>query len=213
MAKAVLDYLKLKALKDELIAQYGNICFLGGILSFQNNLTCHHIIKQEQDESLLYDIDNLALIARLEHEIIHLLERVRPRVYKESNDYLRYFKEHNDMLAREQLHLYLLHKVCLLGYEPFEKNNMLILKRNRKWDSPHEKENLEMIWIALCHYSEIFESERLGQHFFSDIKPIDLEALARKEKIKLLKDAANYYQTYITDLETRSTQQLIKTLY
>lgn len=130
-----------KKYKNVLISDYGKICFLGGTISKKNALTCHHIVPISNGGPTT--IDNIALVARLEHDMINILTRERPLIAREINEYLLYFKQTRDMLERMRMHDYTISIITSLGFYVVEKPKSLVLKReDKKWSQQTVFENI-----------------------------------------------------------------------
>ena len=119
--------MKNKEAKIILIKDYGKICFLGGNVTKYNYLTVHHLKPIRAGGKTI--LANLALLTRLQHDKFNTIEHDNRKKAKEINDYLRYFKETRDMIAREQMRIYIENEIKRIGYVVEGKGKKIALKR------------------------------------------------------------------------------------
>ncbi len=120
--------MKNKECRELLIEEYGEVCFLNGIIRLKNPLTLHHI-KRASDKGRTHP-DNGALLARIEHDTYHILEKEEEKKARRIREYLKYYKETRDELARYQVGLEVANDIEKLGYEPaLTRDKIYRLKR------------------------------------------------------------------------------------
>ncbi len=112
--------------KELLVAEYGEICFLGGTIGPKNVLSCHHIRPINKNGK--NNLNNIALMCRLEHDMLHLLAEIKPQTAKEISDYLHDFKIYRDMLARVQMRRKLLRDIKDSGFIVVEHPKAFVLQ-------------------------------------------------------------------------------------
>lgn len=118
-----------KHIKNQLIDKYGSQCMAGGVITKSNILTMHHIVRRFDGGKT--NIYNGSLIAHLEHSGIHILSDRSIVKGNAIKDYLRYYKEFRDDLAKLQFHMWLESEVNKCGFEEYyTKDKLLIYKRS-----------------------------------------------------------------------------------
>jgi hypothetical protein len=108
--------MKNKQCRELLVADYGELCFLNGVIRFTNPLTLHHI-KRVSNKGWTHP-HNGALLARIEHDAYHILEKEEEKKARRISEYLKYYKETRDELARYQAGLEVADEIEQLGYVP-----------------------------------------------------------------------------------------------
>ena len=84
------DVMKNKEAKQEMIYEYGRICFLGGTISKKNPLTIHHLKPVRAGGKTI--LINLALLGNLQHQAFNIIENNNKKQAEELNDGFREFK-------------------------------------------------------------------------------------------------------------------------
>ena len=95
---------KNKIIRLELIKIYGKICMLGDVITLDNYITLHHLIKRKFNGPTT--IKNGALLSKLMHEYLHFIENWYYGEYEYINDYLKYYKETRDDEERKRMNAY-----------------------------------------------------------------------------------------------------------
>lgn len=107
---------------------YGSICMSGFIISKENPLTLHHI--KEKSRGGKTNLENGSIITMLPHSGIHLVSSNDFKKREFISDYLYYFKETTDLIARSQFSKWLQKEVYSLDYVPtMTKGKVLVYKR------------------------------------------------------------------------------------
>jgi hypothetical protein len=120
--------MKNKECRELLIYEYGELCFLNGIIRLENPLTLHHI-KRVSNKGRT-NCHNGSLLARIEHDAYHILEKEEEKKAKRIREYLKYYKETRDELARYQAGLEVANEIERLGYVPrLTRDKIYRLKR------------------------------------------------------------------------------------
>ena len=112
--------------KIRMLKIYGTTCFLGGIvLDKKNPLTVHHIIpKREHGKN---DVDNYALLCRLEHDMFNVIENASKEDAQYLNDGFKRYKETKNINIIHELREFVDERIKELGYVVKDKGKVLCL--------------------------------------------------------------------------------------
>ena len=95
---------KNKIIRLELIKIYGKICMLGDVITLENYITLHHLLKRKHKGTTT--IENGALLSRFMHQDLHFIEQWYYGEYNYINEYLKYYKETRDDEERKRMNAY-----------------------------------------------------------------------------------------------------------
>jgi len=113
-----------KVARNELIEMYDYRCFLLGKISKKNILTYHHINPKKPAT-----IENGSLLARLEHDMFHVVDNSNRKKGKEVNDGFQDYKRSREIAILYQLREFVINEVYNLGYTVEDNGEMYVLKR------------------------------------------------------------------------------------
>lgn len=113
--------------KDKLIKIYTRICFMGGEISCKNPLTYHHMKPKREHGPT--NVENGALLCRLEHDMLHTIENYYPTKTRDINELLMEYKEIRDKAIIEYLKIQTAIIIETLDYEIQDNGKMYVLKK------------------------------------------------------------------------------------
>ena len=113
-----------KEAKLQLIKEYGKTCFLGGIITPQNQLTVHHIKPVRQGGRT--ELPNLTLLARVEHDQFNYIETTNRYYGEELNLAFLELKRYYDLLKlKEEIKKLKLLKEYLLQITDYDYKKLI----------------------------------------------------------------------------------------
>lgn len=120
--------MKNSTLKEYNCELFGKICMLGYEVSKHNPLTMHHIIPLHDGGKT--NFENSSNASYLGHGGIHILSDDDYRKEQYIQDYLHYFKQTSDYVARKEFYLWIVREVHEMEYEEvLHKGKLLMYKR------------------------------------------------------------------------------------